>query len=332
VGTLTADPPAAPSAGGPPFLERRLCFVLGKGGAGKSTVAAALGLAAARRGDRTLVVEVAGQEHLSGLFRTSRIGHEEARQLAPGLFGISIDPERATEEYLAKQLRVRPLVEMLVRSRAFSNFTAAAPGLAELVTIGKIWSMATDLHPDGGRPVWDRLVVDCPATGHGLALLETAGNVRELAGGGPIRDQADSIQRVVEHPAATGIAVVARPDELSVTEALEALTGLRDRGLPVALAVLNAVSPARFADDEEPALRRAAAEAPAPARDAAAAGLRHLERQRAEDEHRRRLREESGLPVLELPAVVRRRFDVPALESLAGAAAAALWPGRTSTA
>lgn len=328
MGTTTADPRAAPTAGGPPFMERRLCFVLGKGGSGKSTVSAALGLASARAGDRTVVVEVAGQEHLSGLFRTARIGYGEPRQLAPGLFGISIDPEHATEEYLAKQIRVRPLVELLVRSRAFSNFTAAAPGLAELVTIGKIWSMATDLTPSGDRPVWDRLVVDCPATGHGLALLETAGNVRELAGGGPIRDQADSIQRVIEHPAATGVAVVARPDELSVTEALEALARLRERGLPVALAVLNAVSATRFGDDEEAALRRAAAEAPAPARDAAAAGLRHLERQRAEDEHRRRLREESGLPVLELPAVVRRRFDLPALEPLAGAAAAAIRPGR----
>jgi anion-transporting ArsA/GET3 family ATPase len=327
VGTLTAEPAAARAAG-PPFLERRLCFVLGKGGVGKSTVAAAIGLATSRAGLRTLVIEVAGQEHMSGLFRTERIGHEEPRRLGPGLSGISIDPERATEEYLAKQLRVRPLVEMLVRSRAFSHFTAAAPGLAELVTIGKIWSMATDL--EAGRPVWDRLVVDLPATGHGLALLETAGNVRELAGGGPIRDQADSIQRVVEHPAATGIAVVARPDELAVTEALEALEGLRRRGLPVALAVLNALSPARFAGDEEPALRRAAAEAPEPARAAAAAGLRHLERQRVEDEHRRRMREESGLPLLELPSVVRRRFDVAALETLAAAVAGQLLAGRGS--
>jgi anion-transporting ArsA/GET3 family ATPase len=304
--------------------------VLGKGGAGKSTVAAALGLASARAGRRTIVIELAGQELLSRLFQTARIGDEEPRQLAPDLFGIAIDPERATEEYLARQLRVRPLVELLVRSRAFSAFTAAAPGLAELVTIGKVWSLATQLRPDGETPVWDRLVVDCPATGHGVALLDTAANVREMAGGGPIRDQADNIQRVIAHPAATGIAVVARPDELAVTEAVEAVAALRARGLPVALAVLNAVSDLRFADGEAPALEAALREGAEPARAAAAAALRHLERQGVEAGHRERLRAGTGLPLLELPSLVRRHFDLDALGTLADAVAGQLGAARAN--
>ena len=93
-------------------------------------------------------------------------------------------PSAATEEYLAGQLKIRPLVELLTRSKAFHTFAAAAPGLPELVTVGKIWSLAIALDA-AGAPVWDTVIVDCPATGHGVALLETAGNVEELAAGGP---------------------------------------------------------------------------------------------------------------------------------------------------
>jgi anion-transporting ArsA/GET3 family ATPase len=159
-----------PGPAGPPVSQRRLCFVLGKGGVGKSTVSAALGLASARAGRRTLLIEVAGQNRLSRLFRGASVGHEAGTELAPGLFGLRIDVEHAIERYLAGQLKVRPLVEILTRSRAFHTFAAAAPGLPELVTLGVVWNQAVALHEDR-RPVWDRVVVDCPATGHGVALL-----------------------------------------------------------------------------------------------------------------------------------------------------------------
>jgi len=310
---------------GPPLSQRRLRFVLGKGGVGKSTVAAALGLATARSGGRALVVEVAGQHRLSQLFSAGRVSEETATELRPGLFGISIDAERATEEYLAGQLKIRPLVELLTHSKAFHTFAAAAPGLPELVTIGKIWSLAIALREDGGAPVWDTVTVDCPATGHGIALLETAGNIEELAAGGPIRDQAARIQEVVSHPAATGIVIVARPHELAVAEAIEATQTMRGHGLPVAAAVLNGVHPERFSTDDAPALA-AVAEDPGPLGEAARAGLRHLERQEDDDAYRARLVAETGLPVIDLPRLVRPRIDLPALELLADALAAGV-PG-----
>jgi anion-transporting ArsA/GET3 family ATPase len=269
------------------------------------------------------VVEVAGQQRLSQLFSAARVVDDEATELRPGLFGISIDAERATEEYLAGQLKIRPLVELLTHSKAFHTFAAAAPGLPELVTIGKIWSMAIALRPDGGAPVWDTVTVDCPATGHGIALLETAGNIEELAAGGPIRDQAARIQEVVSHPAATGIVIVARPQELAVAEAVEATATLRGHGLPVAAAVLNAVHPARFSSSDAPALS-AVAGAPGAVGEAARAALRHLEQQGDDAVYRARLAEESGLPVIDLPRLVRRRIDLPALELLADALTAGL--------
>ena len=218
------------------------------------------------------------------------MGHEAPAELAPGLFGVQVDVEHAIEQYLTGQLKVRPLVELLTRSRAFHTFAAAAPGLPELVTVGVVWTYAVALHEDR-RPVWDYLVVDCPATGHGIALLETAGNVEAIAGSGPIRDQAARIQEVVTHPAATGVAIVARPEELAVSEAVEAAAVLRERGMPVAAAVLNGVRAPRFRPEEESAL---AAVATADGPDVATAsrrgaGLRHLAEQRSDDGYRRRL-------------------------------------------
>lgn len=290
---------------------------------GKSSVAAALGMSAARSGKRTLVIEVPAGEHRSALFTRAGVKHGHEMEIAPNLFGLSIDVERATEEYLASQLRVRAMVELLARSHAFHHFAAAAPGLAELVTIGKIWSLAVQLRTDGSAPVWDTLVIDCPATGHGLALLEMAGNVSDLAASGPIRDQAERINKVVTHPAATGIAVVARPDELPVTEALETADTLRASGLPVALAVMNAVRPRRFSPDEAEALRRAreriASDGVEPltaALDAARDELEHYDEQSAQG---RRFAEGVGVPMIELPEIDHRRFDLVAVRALADA-------------
>ena len=289
--------------------------MLGKGGVGKSTVAAALGLAEARSGRRVLLAEVAGQHRIAPLFGSGGVGEEHETELAPGLFAISINPERATEEYLSGQLRIRPLVEMLTRSRAFHTFAAAAPGLPELVTVGKVWSLAIALDGDGA-PVWDVVIVDCPATGHGVALLETAANVEELAAGGPIRDQAARINEVISHPAATGIVVVARPEELAVSEAIDAAALLRGAGLPVAATVLNGVRADRFGPDDAPHLEAAAHAATGPVRAAAQAALRHLEHQIADAAYRDRLAAEGGVPLIELPEVIRRRFDREALEIL----------------
>jgi len=313
---------------GPPLLRRRLVFVTGKGGVGKSAVSAAMALAAARGGRRTLLVEVAGQD-IPPILGAARRSDRE-RELAPNLYGVTVEVERAIEEYLVGQLRVRPMVDLLVRSRAFHHFAAAAPGLAELVTIGKIWTLATAMTPDGTAPVWDLLVVDLPATGHAIAMLETAANVREIAGSGPIRDQSDRIQRVVSHPAATGIALVARPEELAVTEALETADALRARGLPVALAVMNGAAERRF-DAGEAHVMAGAVDAlrTAPAGSRAGEGvlaaleaaLQQRERQIEDAEQTVRLVAGVGVPVLELP-LVPRRLDVVGVGELADAIAA----------
>ena len=306
--------------GRPPLWERRLCFVMGKGGVGKSTVAAALASAYARQGRRALLVEVLGRNRLSRLLEDRGVGTEPV-DVGGGLHAIAIDPQAATEEYLRGQLKVRALAEVLVHSKAFRGFTAAAPGLAEMVTIGKIWQLAVELRPAGDAPVWDRIVVDCPATGHGIALLETAGNVRDIARSGPVHDQADRIEQVISHPAATGVALVARPDELPVGEALDAVERLDELGVPVAAAILNATTPQRFEEADDQALRAALADGmPIAGRAAAAAALDERARAAREREQCARL-VAAGLPVIELPRLTRARVDDDGVAALADALA-----------
>ncbi|MBA2638213.1 MAG: anion-transporting ATPase, partial [Solirubrobacterales bacterium] len=121
------------------MLDKRLLIVTGKGGVGKTTVAGALGLVAARAGRRTIVAEVARRTDVAGAFGTAT-GSSQERELAPGLFHISIDPQDALEEYLRDQLP-GPLAEALAASRAFTLLAAATPGLRELLTVGKLWEL-----------------------------------------------------------------------------------------------------------------------------------------------------------------------------------------------
>ena len=240
------------------------------------------------------------------------------QEVRPGLATLSIDSEKATEEYLARQLPMRPLVELMVRSRAFHQVAQAAPGLSELVTVGKIWDLATAVK--GDAPVWDRIVVDAPATGHGIALLEVAGRIRELAGSGPIRDQAEKIEQVIHHPAATGVLVVAIPEDLAVSEAVESVAALCERDLPVAAAVMNAVRASVFMDvDEAPLIAVAASTGGAAARAAAAAGLADLIAARHDQAEIAALAIGTNLPVVSLPDVADLRPGSGGLERLAAA-------------
>jgi anion-transporting ArsA/GET3 family ATPase len=307
---------------GPPLLERRLIFVIGKGGVGKTTVATALALGLSDTGLHTLLVEVASEQRSGALFGAAPPAGVVPEEVRPGLDVLSIDADKATEEYLARQLPMRPLVELMVRSRAFHQVTQAAPGLSELVTVGKIWDFATAI--TDGAPVYDRIVVDAPATGHGIALLEVAGRIHELASSGPIREQAGKIEQVIHHPAATGVLVVATPEELAVSEALDAVAALRARDLPVAAAVMNAMRASAITDADEAPLRTVAdGSGSAADRAAAQAALDTLLAARHDAAEREALITGTGLPVASLPEVPDLQPGSGGLERLAGALLAA---------
>ena len=269
-------------------------MVTGKGGVGKTTVAAALGLVAARRGQRTIVAEVARRDDVSRALGGGGIQEEE---LAPGLHHLSIDPERAMELYLTDQLP-SALAELLASSRTFTYMAAATPGMRELLTVGKVWELAQeDRRAPGARP-YDLVVLDAPATGHGVAILSAPRTFARTARVGRIARQGRTIDAMVTDPARTGVIAVARPEEMPVTETLSLQDALRDEvGLEVGLVVANAVLPQRFSAAETVALETAP-DGPE-VRAARHAGARA----RAQRTQLRRLRRGARAPVATLPFV-----------------------------
>jgi anion-transporting ArsA/GET3 family ATPase len=297
------------------LLDKRLIVVTGKGGVGKTTVAAALGLVAARRGKRTIVCEVAEQERLPGMFGLEAGGHDE-RELAPGLHGISVAPERAKQEWLQYQLKSSTLAGVLGGSRVFQYLTAAAPGLDDLVTIGKVWDMA-QLRRRTGEEVYDLSIVDAPATGHGLAMLGAPRTYAEVARVGPIRRQALTIHTFLTDPKSTGVLLVALPEEMPVTETVEFERRLGDElDMGVDGIVVNALYPQRFSAADVRRMSDLDGRASPEAASALGAAVAEHHRARGQRSQLRRLRRAASAPVMTLPYVFEPELGVPDLERL----------------
>jgi anion-transporting ArsA/GET3 family ATPase len=299
------------------LLDRRLVLVTGKGGVGKTTVAAALGLAAARRGMRTVLCEVAEQERLAAMFGASEVGHSEL-ELVPGLFAVSVDPERAKEEWLGYQLKSETLAGVLGGNRLFQYLTAAAPGLSELVTIGKVWDLA-QLERRTGGSVFDLAIVDAPATGHGLAMLRAPRTFAGVAKVGPIARQAATIDAFLRDGASTGVLVTALPEEMPVNETIDFERSLRDElGMGVDAIVVNALHPRRFTAAEARTLESLDGRAGPAARAALRAALSEHNRARAEHAQLRRLKRAAEAPLTTLPRIFEPELGLPELEQLSG--------------
>jgi anion-transporting ArsA/GET3 family ATPase len=287
---------------GPPLLDRTLLYVTGKGGVGKTTVAASLGLAAAGRGRRTIVCEVAEQDRVSRAFARQGVRREQEVRLAKNLWAISIDPTAALQEWLARQLGGHAL-RVITNSSAFQHFVAAAPGAKELITIAKVWELAQLERWDSHNRTYDLVIVDAPASGHGLAMLTAPKTFGEIARVGPIRRQAFRVRDMLADPRRTGYLAVALPEEMPVNETLELGTRLRDAvGLGLDAIVVNGLYPSRFNAKEYAALRAAAENGLPPAGLAAVqAALAEHERARMQRTHVRRLKREADAPVTPLP-------------------------------
>jgi anion-transporting ArsA/GET3 family ATPase len=280
-----------------PLLQRRLIFVTGKGGVGKSTVAMALAGVAARRGMRTIVADMNGA------------GEHREQQLAPNLFTVSIDRQRALEEYLSAKVGGRA-GQILAQSRMFSAFAMATPGMRELLSLGKVWELAQTHRRLPGAEPYDLTVVDAPASGHGAALLRTPRTFAQITKVGPVASQANAIARTLADRDFTAIVAVAVAEDLAVTETLELDEALQRERLNLDLVVLNQRHPDRFDERDRTALRLLAA-APA-ARCALAADTRA----RTESEQAARLDERFGERLQSLPFLFVPELGADELEQL----------------
>ena len=290
------------------LLAKPLVVVTGKGGVGKSTVAAALGLAAARRGLRTIIAEVARRDDVSRVLGGTGV-HED--ELAPGLHHISIDPEEALQEYLVDQLPSRALADVLLGSRGFNYFAAATPGLRELLTVGKVWELAQDDRRTPGAAPYDLVVLDAPATGHGVAVLAAPRTFADAALVGRRGGEGRIMATGLWDRAQTGVVAVARAEEMPVNETLALEAALPDAvGVNVDLIVCNGVLPDRFDAADVRALEAAPPSSPVRAALLANARARGQQAQLA------RLRRRARARVVTLPFVSAAMLDAAAVEPL----------------
>jgi anion-transporting ArsA/GET3 family ATPase len=299
----------------PDVFGKRLLFVTGKGGVGKSTAAIALGLVAARRGLRTVVAELASQERAQRLFDRNGERFREVR-LAENLFTISIDPQHAMEEYL--QVKVGALGQALSSSRLFSAI--ATPGMRELLSIGKVWELAQlERRTRGGAP-YDLVIVDAPATGHGLALLRTPATFASIARVGPIAHQARTIAETIADRDLTGVVAVATAEEMPVNETIALSQSLRQDGFDLDAVIVNGLYPPRFEDEEMTELTAALGRTRSRrSRSALRAALSEQARVRTQQAQRDRLQAEVNGRLVTLPYVFAETLGPEQMDLLAEA-------------
>lgn len=299
------------------FLEKRVLFVTGKGGVGKSTVAIALGIRAAIEGKRVIVVEVSSTENASRIFRQAEVGFKEV-EMANDLWAISIDPEDSMREYVLLQLKVKAMRDLLFRSRMFTYLAAATPGLNELVSIGKIWELAQlDRKIKHGRK-YDLVIVDAPATGHGISFLQSPRTFANIARMGPVHTQAKQLQEMINDHDHTGSVIVSLPEEMPVNETANLENELvGDVNVAVDRVIMNGLYPERFSGADLKAIKRLRKSDDEEVRAARKAAISQCSRTSSQKEQLERLEGLVKAPISTLPFIFKPEIDLGSARKLA---------------
>ncbi len=293
------------------LLKRKLWIVTGKGGVGKTSLAAALGMMAAAEGLKVLLVETHGLTHLADLLEAGKVGYKPEK-VRKDLSIIQIQPEEAFQEYVLQQVKFQFIYNSVFNNKYVRHFVEGAPGLTELLTIGKIWALVEEKSQQK-KYHYDLIVVDAPSTGHGLSLLTIAQVVVDAVRIGPLHTKAKAILDLLRNPQKTLVWLATLPEEMPVNEAVEMEAKLESEAkMELGPILLNAVWPEILS---EPSLE-----------EISGAGIKndmlHTYRHRLEQSrhYAEKLKERFfEKQVLELPLVYREQQPLKIAEALAAA-------------
>jgi len=226
------------------LLDLRLVFVTGKGGVGKTTVASALALLASSQGKRVLICEVDAKGDVAGFYEAPPTGFKE-KEVLPDLFAMTMDTEASLREYLRLQLRIPVVGRIGPLAKAFDFVATAAPGVREILTVGKLCYEVRERH-------YDLVVVDAPASGHIVGQLAAPQAINNLVKVGLIRSQTDWMLDILSDPLTTGLMAVCTPEEMPVNETIELAARVRaETTVQLSAVVVNRVLPELFGRQEE---------------------------------------------------------------------------------
>lgn len=234
------------------LFQKRLIIVTGKGGVGKTTIALALAFLNAEH-RRRAILAVLGQVQKGSSFFGSKKGVDfSERRLDKGVYTIGVDPNKALREYIRLNfVTAFPLYAAVFKSKAVQDFFEGAPGLKELITLGKVWHLGK-LKTGGKspRPKYDQVIFDAPSTGYALPLFNLPERVLSMVQKGAFRDHVELVERFLKDPEETAFVTVTIPEEMAVKETLEMIGGAKEVGIKHAFTVVNCVYPEVFDESD----------------------------------------------------------------------------------
>ena len=302
------------------LLHKRFLFVVGKGGVGKTTVSAALAIAAARSGKRTLLAMANAKERLSHLLETEPIG-EDIVEVEKGLFAVNMTPAAALEEYGMMILKMRSLYRAIFENRIVKAFLRGTPGVEAWSMLGKAYFHAMG-HGDDGKGEYDLVILDAPATGHGLDMLRVPQVIVDVAPPGLLRREAERALRLFRDSERSGVVLVTLAEDMPANETIHLHTALQNElRLPVLQLVVNGVVPKLFNPQDRAEILELASRLPAdsPLMSLARAGRARALRERTQQESMNRLFEAVDVPPLVLPFLFAPQFRRAQVDALSRA-------------
>jgi anion-transporting ArsA/GET3 family ATPase len=305
------------------LFTRRLLIVAGKGGVGKTTIACALGLIAAQRGKRVLLAEVDGAGRAARLLGVDAPEVGKSREVRPLLSVMEVVGSAALAEYLEIIVPVKRVLQAVFASRIYQYFVAAAPGLKELMTIGKIWYEAERTDESSGRRLWDLVILDAPATGHSLQYLRMPHAALEAFGSGLVGRESKRVVELLTDPHQTAVNLVTTAEEMPVNETIEMYRQVREElRMPLGALFVNRVHHTELGADDLDLLQHGLTRL----HDPRERGIVEEALNRAREEvgwtsinrtYLQRLRNQVDIPLVEVPFVFAEEFGIDQVRAIA---------------